>query len=63
MLSRLNFVKGRYGYLLRMVQTDQIMDSRFNDQDEICIERVGRHQVSDGKESLLGMNMSPIKRR
>jgi hypothetical protein len=31
--------------------------------EEFCIERVGRYNVSTGKESLISMNLSPIKRR
>jgi hypothetical protein len=65
-LLRLNFVKGRYGYLLRVAQTaqtTQMMESRANDPDEYCLERIDRYQASNGKESLISMNLSPIKRR
>ena len=63
-LARLSFIKGKYGYILRMVQTNQLVESNAQqDQDEYCIERIGRYQVSGGKESLISMNLSPIKRR
>jgi len=60
-LYRLNFIKGRYGYVLKLARNDQL--GEHNENEEYCIERVGRFNISAGKESLLGMNMSPIRRR
>jgi len=62
-IYRLSFVRGRYGYVLRLAQQGELIESRVNEPEEFCVERVGRHQLSNGKDSLLGMNLSPIKRR
>lgn len=49
--------------MLRLAQQGELIESRVNEHEEFCVERVGRHQLSNGKDSLLGMNLSPIKRR
>lgn len=60
-LFRFNFIKARYGYILKMAINGQLNESQAAD-DEYCIERIGRYQVSNGKESLISMNLSPIKK-
>lgn len=45
-----------------MAINGQLNESQAAD-DEYCIERIGRYQVSNGKESLISMNLSPIKKK
>jgi hypothetical protein len=45
-----------------MAINGQLNESQAAD-DEYCIERIERYQVSNGKESLISMNLSPIKKK